>query len=328
MRIGLILLVFSVAAMAEFELWKNKDGKEAELELLDVIETNGVRSAQFETRAGKIVTLRESELGDDEKARLKDWKPYAIRFEDLNDGRDDPFGSNDLFSFRFVATGKHLVAVKPGSVRVQSLKLAGGKDVASQAGCLLNGVVGGGAEGVRERGLSIELRSGLAPEEFQRAAIGGSATLITSSRQVTRSAKIAVPALKADRASESEKVEIGPFEVWLTRSDPFGEGKVLTTVNVTDPQVEAPPTGGSSPFDAADDTGFPTAKELAGVSVVYPVQIISVEVTDADGKQVSTTAPEVAAAAQADGAEVVVSVRYWTALRERVVAFKKEADDS
>jgi hypothetical protein len=165
-------------------------------------------------------------------------------------------------------------------------------------------------------------------EEFRGAAIHGSATLITSSRQVTKSAKIAIPPLKAERASDSEKVEIGPFQVWLTRSDPFGEGKVLTTVNVTGPKVEAAPTGGSTLFDAADDTGFPTSTERAGVSVVYPVQMISVEVTDANGKQVSINIPEVAAAAQADGADLVISVRYWTGLRERLVTFKKEADDS
>jgi hypothetical protein len=51
-------------------------------------------------------------------------------------------------------------------------------------------------------------------------------------------------------------------------------------------------------------------------------------VTDANGKQVSINIPEVAAAAQADGADLVISVRYWTGLRERLVTFKKEADDS
>ena len=75
------ILIFSLLmagiSLAEFESWTNKDGKQAELELLSVTENNGEKSGSFKMRNGKTVTLKASDLSAESAEKLGQWQPPA-----------------------------------------------------------------------------------------------------------------------------------------------------------------------------------------------------------------------------------------------------------
>ncbi|RYD30599.1 MAG: hypothetical protein EOP87_16365 [Verrucomicrobiaceae bacterium] len=71
---GLALVLTSATARGEFEMWKNKEGKAAELEIADVEEGAGGTQVHFRTKAGKAVTLKLEDLAADDQGRVKDWK--------------------------------------------------------------------------------------------------------------------------------------------------------------------------------------------------------------------------------------------------------------
>jgi thiol-disulfide isomerase/thioredoxin len=75
-----ILLTSILAAgvsLADFETWTNKDGKAAELELVNVVDKDGGKAGEFKMRNGRTVTLMASDLSEESATRLNDWKSPA-----------------------------------------------------------------------------------------------------------------------------------------------------------------------------------------------------------------------------------------------------------
>lgn len=73
----LLSVLLAGISSAAFEKWTNKDGKTAELELIKVTETGGVKSGEFRLRNGKTVTMKAGDLSEADAARLAEWKPQA-----------------------------------------------------------------------------------------------------------------------------------------------------------------------------------------------------------------------------------------------------------
>lgn len=74
------LLLLGVQARAEFRVWKNADGKSAELKLLEVVEQDGQKVGKFKLRNGRQVELKMSELSGPDATALADWKPPVDEF--------------------------------------------------------------------------------------------------------------------------------------------------------------------------------------------------------------------------------------------------------
>ena len=70
---GFALILTSATARAEFEMWKNKDGKSAELELTGVEVAAGGTQVNFRTKAGKDVVFKLENLSPEDHPRVKAW---------------------------------------------------------------------------------------------------------------------------------------------------------------------------------------------------------------------------------------------------------------
>jgi len=73
----LICGLCAATAVAGFENWTSKDGRKAELELVSVSETDGEKTGTFRMRNGRTVTLKASDLTEDDAAKLNDFKAEA-----------------------------------------------------------------------------------------------------------------------------------------------------------------------------------------------------------------------------------------------------------
>ena len=71
-RILLSLFLGAGVAHGEFARWTSKDGKVAELELLKLETKDDSEIVTFRTRAGKMVTMNLSELGNSDRQRARD----------------------------------------------------------------------------------------------------------------------------------------------------------------------------------------------------------------------------------------------------------------
>ncbi len=69
--------MLAVSASAEFRVWTRDDGKTAELDLISVSESAGVKSGAFKMRNGKSVTLAASSLTAADAKLLAEWTPAA-----------------------------------------------------------------------------------------------------------------------------------------------------------------------------------------------------------------------------------------------------------
>ena len=89
----LLSLLFAGVSSADFATWTNKDGKEAKLDLVSVVDSGGERTGKFKMSNGKIITIKASELSEADATKLRDWTPPASEavakpsvFDDLLDG--------------------------------------------------------------------------------------------------------------------------------------------------------------------------------------------------------------------------------------------------
>lgn len=73
----LLGLLLAVSARAEFRTWTRADGKTAELDLVSVSDSGGVKTGEFKTRAGQTVSLAASNLSAADALVLGGWKPSA-----------------------------------------------------------------------------------------------------------------------------------------------------------------------------------------------------------------------------------------------------------
>lgn len=90
----LLTLAFAGAALAGFEEWTNKDGKTADLELVNVVEKDGEKVGEFKMRNGKTVTLKASDLSEESAEKLEAWEPPAAEAEAKPSVFDDALDGN------------------------------------------------------------------------------------------------------------------------------------------------------------------------------------------------------------------------------------------
>ena len=62
---------------AAFEDWTNKEGKTAQLELVEVIGEADAKEGVFKMRNGRMVNIKQADLAEADVKRLADWKPAA-----------------------------------------------------------------------------------------------------------------------------------------------------------------------------------------------------------------------------------------------------------
>jgi thiol-disulfide isomerase/thioredoxin len=62
---------------AAFEDWTNKEGKTAQLELVEVIGEADAKEGVFQMRNGRMVNIKQADLAEADAKRLADWKPAA-----------------------------------------------------------------------------------------------------------------------------------------------------------------------------------------------------------------------------------------------------------
>ena len=62
---------------AAFEDWTNKEGKTAQLELVEVIGEADSKEGVFKMRNGRMVNIKQADLAEADVKRLADWKPAA-----------------------------------------------------------------------------------------------------------------------------------------------------------------------------------------------------------------------------------------------------------
>lgn len=62
---------------AAFENWTNKEGKTAQLELVEVIGEADAKEGVFKMRNGRKVNIKQADLAEADAKRLADWKPAA-----------------------------------------------------------------------------------------------------------------------------------------------------------------------------------------------------------------------------------------------------------
>lgn len=72
-----IALSLVLPVSAEFENWTNKDGKTAELELLEVTGEDDAKAGVFKMRNGRKVTIKAADLREEDAKRIAEWKPTA-----------------------------------------------------------------------------------------------------------------------------------------------------------------------------------------------------------------------------------------------------------
>src|SRR5688572_27960867 len=70
----LLSLLMAGVSIDEYEKWTNKYGKTAELELVKVTESVGVKAGEFKMRNGKTITLKASDLAEADAKRLDTWE--------------------------------------------------------------------------------------------------------------------------------------------------------------------------------------------------------------------------------------------------------------
>jgi thiol-disulfide isomerase/thioredoxin len=71
----LLSILMTGVSFAGFEKWTNKDGKAAELELVKVTDTAGVKTGEFKMRNGKTISLKATDLAEADAKRIDEWKP-------------------------------------------------------------------------------------------------------------------------------------------------------------------------------------------------------------------------------------------------------------
>jgi len=133
---GLALVLTSAAARAEFEMWKNKEGKAAELEITEVTEGASGTEVHFRTKAGKDVTLKLDDLAADAQVRVKDWKkkpPLTATFAYV---KNRPDAADPYVQFVFDLKGGIALSMHPAELSNIKATVNGKELVVSHWVCL------------------------------------------------------------------------------------------------------------------------------------------------------------------------------------------------
>lgn len=100
---------------AAFENWTNKDGKTAQLELVEVTGEDDAKAGVFKMRNGRNVTIKASDLAEADAKRLAEWKPAPAEPEAVT---GEPSVFDDVLDGNLVILdgnkfAKHELAAKP-----------------------------------------------------------------------------------------------------------------------------------------------------------------------------------------------------------------------
>jgi thiol-disulfide isomerase/thioredoxin len=117
----LILLngLLAVSASAEFRVWTRNDGKTAELDLVSVTDSGGIKTGAFKMRDGKSVSLAANTLAEADAKLLEEWKPAEAApstpttvsvFDEMLKGNLQKLSGKSLKSFKEpVAPAKYFI---------------------------------------------------------------------------------------------------------------------------------------------------------------------------------------------------------------------------
>lgn len=76
-----IALSLALPLSAAFEPWTNKEGKTAQLELLEVTGPEDAKAGIFKMQNGRKATIKAADLAEADAKRLAEWKPAAAEPE-------------------------------------------------------------------------------------------------------------------------------------------------------------------------------------------------------------------------------------------------------
>lgn len=75
--ITLLCTTLCLAAESEYRKWTNKDGRTAELKLVDVTGEKGAKSGNFKMLNGRSVTIKAADLAVEDAAKIESWTPVV-----------------------------------------------------------------------------------------------------------------------------------------------------------------------------------------------------------------------------------------------------------
>lgn len=111
MKSLVIALVLATPTFAALETWTNKDGKEAKLEFIRLIEKDGEKAGEFKMANGKLAVIKASALSDADATRLSEMKNAS---EKAKENTADSSSNKDIFAKH---AKKGLVKLEGSSVK-------------------------------------------------------------------------------------------------------------------------------------------------------------------------------------------------------------------
>lgn len=76
--IAILCTTLTLTAQSEFRKWTNKDGRAAELKLVDVTGEKGEKTGNFKMLNGRSVTIKAADLAEEDAAKLESWAPPMV----------------------------------------------------------------------------------------------------------------------------------------------------------------------------------------------------------------------------------------------------------
>lgn len=292
-RILLLSTLFAAGkAHAEFARWTSKDGKVAELELQKLEKKGDEEMVTFRTRAGKIVTMKLTDLqeADWERARAAmsgaaaDPAPAApttvaggkleLSFEgaavhakqEVEGGAPVP----GKLEYRFTVRGATYAGVKPETLEVGPFKI-GNRIVPTNSWSIVSN---GGGQGVP---LVLTSQGNFDPTKLSGSKLTATVTAMVGNVLKTERLNLKVP------KDESKTVtgKAGPFEVYLTRD----VKKVSLGINSKIPQQLV----GYRIEDGSPEGSF--SIDLLKVGYTVPIVVSYWEKVEAVPLKIEATAP-------------------------------------
>ncbi|WP_035612761.1 hypothetical protein [Haloferula sp. BvORR071] len=319
-RLLLASLILVTTAAADFEKWTNKDGKEAELELITAEEKDGAKTGEFVTRAGKTVSLKELDLAPESAAKLKARTVAKIRYDygsGSRPGENDPFAADGQeaptgATFGFLAVGENLAGIRTAGETVASFKVDGGAEWKSAKRKLEADPAPAtpkSAGGLREVKFRLFIEGDHSADELKSSQLKGTVQAVFGSGLKTADAKLQLKGTKGGDI-KSGKSAIGPFEVQVDQMNPFGDKEQLS-VRIRDPKLGA----------AKEEVVASPFGDRRSVAPI-PLQVAKIDVI-ASGKKIENVNPAFLVEGSAAGGEVTVVIQYWSKLHEKTMSFEK-----
>jgi nucleoredoxin len=112
--LSLVIAVSLVLPLsAAVENWTNKEGKSAQLELVEVIGDADAKEGVFQMRNGRKVNIKAADLAEADAQRLADWKPAAAEAPASDPSVFDEVLDGNLVILDGKKFAKHELTAKP-----------------------------------------------------------------------------------------------------------------------------------------------------------------------------------------------------------------------